>query len=393
MAAVSAQPGGNCKTCFPAQAGNTGKYLQTNGTSLSWAAGGGGGGATGATGATGPTGPTGATGATGTGTTGATGPTGADGALNAWGLTGNTGTTLVNFIGTRDGARLHIQSGYGDDSLPSKTVEFVLQAATDTTKAFFEMKATDDVANQRSSIYVDTGFNALVFAHGNVAFDSAMNITMLNDLVGIGTLTGEPTLNVLSNGNVGIGTTAPTAKLHVDSSFRYVDGNQAAGKVLTSDSIGNASWQPDNSTLQSVTDAGNTTSHSIVITEPGEGITWTESPTNYGGLYMDLAGVLFIASDDYPTFRFDRTKTTLGSIYYLPDTTGIFVLSVNGVQPDSLGNIDLVSSTTQLDSATIYALTPTLGTQYYCTNCTGNGITGRIVAYIASAWRRLTFED
>lgn len=51
------------------------------------------------------------------------------------------------------------------------------------------------------------------------------------------------------------------------------------------------------------------------------------------------------------------------------------------------------SSTTPLDSATIYALTPTLGTQYYCTDCTGNGITGRIVAYIAAAWRRLLFED
>lgn len=51
------------------------------------------------------------------------------------------------------------------------------------------------------------------------------------------------------------------------------------------------------------------------------------------------------------------------------------------------------ASATPLDSATIYALTPTLGTQYYCTDCTGNGITGRIVAYIGAAWRRLLFED
>lgn len=51
------------------------------------------------------------------------------------------------------------------------------------------------------------------------------------------------------------------------------------------------------------------------------------------------------------------------------------------------------SSTTPLDSATIYTLTPDNGTQYYCTDCSGNGITGRIVAFIGAAWRRLTFED
>lgn len=44
-------------------------------------------------------------------------------------------------------------------------------------------------------------------------------------------------------GNVGIGTTLPTAKLHVVGSFQLVDGNQAAGKVLTSDINGIASWQ------------------------------------------------------------------------------------------------------------------------------------------------------
>lgn len=47
---------------------------------------------------------------------------------------------------------------------------------------------------------------------------------------------------------------------------------------------------------------------------------------------------------------------------------------------------------TSADSATIYALSPDEFTLYSCTNCTGNGITGRIVAYIGAAWRRLIFE-
>jgi uncharacterized protein (TIGR02145 family) len=43
--------------------------------------------------------------------------------------------------------------------------------------------------------------------------------------------------------NVGIGTTNPTAKLHVAGSIKVVDGTQGAGKVLTSDATGKGSWQ------------------------------------------------------------------------------------------------------------------------------------------------------
>ncbi|MFH2141605.1 MAG: hypothetical protein ABIJ97_04225 [Bacteroidota bacterium] len=44
-------------------------------------------------------------------------------------------------------------------------------------------------------------------------------------------------------GNVGIGTTAPATKLHVNGSFRLSDGTQAAGRVLTSDANGTGTWQ------------------------------------------------------------------------------------------------------------------------------------------------------
>lgn len=43
-------------------------------------------------------------------------------------------------------------------------------------------------------------------------------------------------------GNFGVGTASPTAKLTVDGDFRLFDGSQASGYILTSDSVGVASW-------------------------------------------------------------------------------------------------------------------------------------------------------
>jgi hypothetical protein len=44
------------------------------------------------------------------------------------------------------------------------------------------------------------------------------------------------------SGNVGIGTSAPTARLHLNGSLRIVNGSEAAGRILSSDAAGNATW-------------------------------------------------------------------------------------------------------------------------------------------------------
>jgi hypothetical protein len=67
----------------------------------------------------------------------------------------------------------------------------------------------------------------------------------LRFLTKINNVLGER-MRVHSDGNVGIGTTSPSQKLHVEgttgATLKIVDGNQAAGRVLTSDANGIASW-------------------------------------------------------------------------------------------------------------------------------------------------------
>jgi len=104
----------------------------------------------------------------------------------------------------------------------------------------------------------------------------------------------------------------------------------------------------------------------------------------------------------------------IGNAYDSTEHQNCFIMIKNGntVIGDSLGlgdkpaptdamlrvkgdvTIDSLLALKGLDSVTIYAITPpsNKATFAFCSNCTGGGITGYILAYVGSAWRRISFN-
>jgi len=70
------------------------------------------------------------------------------------------------------------------------------------------------------------------------------------------TTTIDPNAVLVVEGNVGIGTTSPGARLDVNGQIRIRGGGPAAGRVLTSDASGLATWQASTSSIGPLAIAG-----------------------------------------------------------------------------------------------------------------------------------------
>ncbi len=214
-------------------------------------------GATGAQGPQGATGPAGANGADGAqgpqGATGAVGPQGATGAAGAQGATGAQGPTGIGVAGpTGPGASINGTT----NSVPKFTNATTLgnsQITDDGTTVSVGtpflgtglLQVAGGVSTNSTNGAGFYGFQNGTFVGGSELFLGAWDIYSggTNNI----TLTpggGSTAMTLLStNGNVGIGTATPGAKLEVNGQVKITGGAPGAGKVLTSDATGLASWQ------------------------------------------------------------------------------------------------------------------------------------------------------
>ena len=112
---------------------------------------------------------------------------------------------------------------------------------TGSQNAFFGASAgnanSTGVGNTAVGTNSDVGANNLSNATA-IGFNSIVDAS---DSLVLGSVNGFN--SATSSVNVGIGTTIPQDRLHVVGNIRMVDGNQAAGRILTSDANGTATWQ------------------------------------------------------------------------------------------------------------------------------------------------------
>lgn len=122
--------------------------------------------------------------------------------------------------------------GAGDD--PTLTIE---NAVRDLPGAYVEVKVGEEAPMTPRLPLLKSAFSS-----SNVVGKN--NVLIHSETGNISLKTGNnEKLVVLNNGNVGIGTSAPDAKFTVSGGVKIADGTEGDGKVLTSDTAGNATWK------------------------------------------------------------------------------------------------------------------------------------------------------
>ncbi|MEI6766767.1 MAG: hypothetical protein WCM76_14140 [Bacteroidota bacterium] len=132
-------------------------------------------------------------------------------------------------------------------------------------------------------------------ATAQTTVSSVNNTQTLNYLVKWSTVTGTPykigISSIFDNGNVGIGTNAPTTKLDVNGQIKIRGGSPGAGKILISDATGLGAWQTSPWTI-------------------GTGIISTNQWTGIGDLPAETGVCLKVSSQwSYPATSSSHDKT------------------------------------------------------------------------------------
>ena len=277
----------------------------------------------------------------------------------AWGLTGNSGTTAgTNFIGTTDSKSLYFKTK-NTTAIVVDTNQNVGIGTAMPYSGFAVVKPEfnfDFGIGDGSKVMYGNGENFVVSLQAAYGAASTLQMDTLGKIAQSGNY-----LNIVFGDSISIN--SPLLKFP-SGLYCY---NQATfdGGVF----VGESTTYP-NGLFQ------------IGVGEPGN--------IFMGDYYGAGNNTWLTVFDDVNTIRMSADSISFGGdiIPGFADTTYNLGSESNRFNKLFTKGVML----TGVDSATIYALTPQEGAVYHCTDCTGDGITGRIVTYIGAMWRRLKFE-
>jgi len=155
---------------------------------------------------------------------------------------GNTDGANNAFIGLNAGYTN--TSGNSNVYIGRSSGFYSTTASNNTFLGYFAGQNNTTGGNNAFIGYIAGSDNTTGSSNTAIGHNAQVGSTLTNAAaIGAGASVTQSNSVVLgNNANVGIGTSAPAAKLHVEGSLKLVDGNQEDGHVLTSDADGNASW-------------------------------------------------------------------------------------------------------------------------------------------------------
>jgi hypothetical protein len=185
-------------------------------------------------------------------------------------------------------------------------------------------------------------------SQGNLLLSSGKNIGLGTFNQATSTVTVRMHIDS-ATGSIGIGTITPTAaaKLDVAGRVKISGGTPGAGKVLTSDATGLASWTTPAVAVSSLNGATGAVVNSLTMGAAGTNTAVTGSGTNAVTINIPTASATNtgkLSNTDWTTFN-NKASTVGGTLNYIPKYTP------NGT---TLGNSKLIDNTTGLLYNTTY---------------------------------------
>ncbi|MEN4758960.1 tail fiber domain-containing protein [Chryseobacterium sp. C39-AII1] len=209
-------------------------------------------------------------------------------------------------------------TGYGT----SKNPGLFFAAASGTAAAPTNLLVNDLIGGIYFTPRANGGFPTGSSVVSGYRGDGTTNLTDL-----MFTTSGTERVRIDPTGNVGIGNTAPTVKLDINSggtsgtpiaAVKIVDGNQAAGKILTSDANGEGTWQtPAVQSSVNIYNTNGSLTGNRVVTQGANTLAFTSTATN--GFSVDGSTLSVDAANDRvgigtttPVAKIDAVGSTFG---------------------------------------------------------------------------------
>ena len=189
----------------------------------------------------------------------------------AWVAVQSAGSSTIAMVNTNASGYLSTAIGYnttasglystaiGNSTIASGVNSTAMGSSTKASGTYSTAMGTSTTASGSTSTAMgfnttaNSAFETVLGQYNDVAASPSSNSwtgTAADRILTVGNGTNASNLKsalvILQNGNTGIGTSTPTNLLHLNSAtsgaLKIVDGTQGAGKVLTSDANGVATW-------------------------------------------------------------------------------------------------------------------------------------------------------